>query len=286
MNYCIDLKSDFKYYDNPLVTEVKIRYDYTHVQHILRAFDKFTQDIVLCINTIEDVSSFCELDMFSQLQNVRKRVKICIPIIFVYDVPDFIKKMDSHGFKWFFSKIFSDEKMLFETVEEFNVSEVYIGGDLGFNIMDISDELYNLNIKVRVYPTVALSDSGRIVFTDNTAFYIIPESIDAYEPYIDTIEFDTCEKKGNTLFKIYALDKHFHHDLRFLIYGLETPFPLYLVKGDTIDMFTKTRLNCGRDCVGLDCHLCDLLCRVSNHLAEHDLSIDMNFKKFDENENL
>ena len=145
------------------------------------------------------------------------------------------------------------------------VSDILIAEPLTFNMPDVMKGIKNEGIAVRVNPTL----SKHILATENTEdscmnhFWVPPEYVHLYEQYVDTMELCQDANESNreeTLLRLYAVDKSYKSELRFLIKNFDISMrTAYL---DTT-FFTR-RMNCGQRCLisKNNCHFCSALPRL------------------------
>lgn len=146
---------------------------------------------------------------------------------------------------------------------EYGVSDVDISGALAFELPKVKRflEKNGVNTVIRATPNIIQSQ------TDNCPplqhFFIRPDNIDLYEPYIDVIEFEGIEHQ-DTFYNIYAKEKMFIGKLNQIIYN----FPLPIDNLGLIDAFTERRISCGRECLsGGRCNRCMILEKISEKMG-------------------
>lgn len=136
------------------------------------------------------------------------------------------------------------------------VSQIILGEPLTFdldNVLRITKD----KVLLRMVPNVAFS-SYLLHVNGIHGTYVRPEDIDAYEPYVDIMQFAEVNlTQERRLFQVYHDDKNWPGNLNILITNLgvdvdNRAFP---------DEF-KSRLNCGQVCQkNGTCHLCDNIFR-------------------------
>lgn len=148
------------------------------------------------------------------------------------------------------------------------VSELYITDSLGFEIIKVAEIAHSKGVKIRVYPNVAQSQWPDI--NGLMKFFIRPEDVDAYEPYIDTFEFYGNIEKHKVYYKIYAKDKQWFGALDEIIIDLNSDIDSrYLLKN-----FINKRLRCERKCLqGDNCNRCYEIEHLSENLKDHHLRV-------------
>lgn len=140
------------------------------------------------------------------------------------------------------------------------------------------DRVKKLGIPVRAVANVAtLSDIPK----QDTwcAPWVRPEDVEAYEDYIDIIEFEACDRaKEGALFRIYAKAHEWPGDLDMIITNLvERNVCNRLIYPE--DM--KSRINCGQRCQsGGGCRLC-----MRSFLLANEEKVRKYFDKMEEKEN-
>ena len=144
------------------------------------------------------------------------------------------------------------------------VSDVFVSGELGFDLERVKWYADLNNIKIRCYVNVSQSMwKAGDGFKD---FYIRPEDIDFYGNYIDTIEFYNSVDNQNVLYEIYFKDKEWNGNLREIIKGLKLDINNYYILGPE---FGRRRSQCNKDCIkGERCELCDRLADLAKSLED------------------
>ena len=148
------------------------------------------------------------------------------------------------------------------------VSDVYIVEELCFEIDKVAEIAHSEGVNIRVFPNVAQSswnDSDGI-----TKFFIRPEDVYLYEPYIDVLEFFNSRKRENTLYKIYAIEKKWFGQLSELIVGLNDDIDSRYIASE----FGDKRRACRKNCVkGGKCRICDRVVALSQVLEKNNLIV-------------
>lgn len=132
----------------------------------------------------------------------------------------------------------------FTNLLEWEVSDILIDGPLGFQMDMISKR--KGNTKIRVRPHLSVNASISMEGNENS-FFIRPEDLDTYAPFIDIVEI-FCDNKETeeTVYNIYKR-KSFNSDLSILIKYLN----VYVNNPYIMPDFATHRLNCGQVC---KCH--------------------------------
>lgn len=163
------------------------------------------------------------------------------------------------GIPYFYDTIVKDWETLYQIMNE-GVYSVYIGGDLGFDLPLIKKIYSSFDTLIRVIANSNIKDIY--------SFFIRPEDLELYTPYVDIIEMrfphDKPELQDN-LFNVYFEQKKWNYDISYLTFD-EIKFPNQYME----TIFGIKRLNCHHRCMrGKQCDLCGALVNFSNTLNEH-----------------
>lgn len=270
MKYCVDYKRHFKYLDE--VDELTIRYN--PEDETLEEFLQLYKNKRINI-TIQDEKDFIEnnrievfkniatenpdLDFVLILQSLKKSAaaKEIYNIIVNCGVP----------IKYFFFAMVGNWDTLWGYIK-YNPSDMYIVESLGFEIDKVAKVLHDKNIKIRTFANVAQSPWKEI--DPLRKFFIRPEDIQLYDPYIDVIEFFGRHNSIETLYKIYAKDKQWFGPLNELILDFDSDIDNRFI----IPHFGLYRLKCGKRCLkGDKCKICDATYQLSNTLKENKILV-------------
>lgn len=131
----------------------------------------------------------------------------------------------------------------FMSLIEWGVSDILIDGPLGFQMDAIKSKKGSTLIRVRPQE----SPNAAISLGDNeNSFFIRPEDVDTYAPYIDILEiFSDNKEQEEVIYKTYKR-KYFKNDLSILVKQLKVSVPNPFIRPD----FAEKRLNCGQACKG------------------------------------
>ena len=139
---------------------------------------------------------------------------------------------------------------------------------MGFELDKITPLLHKNNIKVRVFPNVA--QAAATTTSGILKFWIRPEDIETYEPYIDVCEFYGEYEKQKIYYDIYAKDKKWIGNLKEIIIGLNED----IMNTTLLPRFAKKRIKCDRECMKNDkCHMCQRILELSETLDKNNLRI-------------
>ena len=151
-----------------------------------------------------------------------------------------------HFFKYYCTDI---EQAL--ALAEKGVTDIYVTDNLCYWLKEVRDKV---KCNIRVFPNWAQSSID--LSNPYTKFFIRPEDVNLFEPYIDYLEFYTTNVKlAADLYEIYCIKKSYTGWLEILITGL----PHIQVHNECIDPLLATeRLNCHKSCTyWSNCKLCE-----------------------------
>lgn len=262
MNYCLRYNDKSEQLNN--VQEISILYnkqDRSLIDYL--AANYLTRTVLRVTN----VARFIEDEDWRILNAIAKQYpQYNFTVCFCFnqslrDCPKDIFKLDCLNFPWFVDCPIVDWDSLHFVVDA-KVSDVYICEALAFELPQVYRLCSFNNVKVRIYPNVAQSS---IKTTElQSAFFIRPEDIDAYEPYIDVLEFYGPIEKQDVLLHIYRNTKTWPYDLSVIILGLP-PMQNTIIPRT----FGATRVECGKECLrGGWCNVCKHLSTVDKFARE------------------
>ena len=268
MKYCIEYKKNFKYMAE--IEEVIIQYDYKNTNFINLLQEIKDKRIII---KIKDLVDFLENDRLILFDSIIKEIsQDSLNITFLFECLDettekIIEKLRKEKYNYFFRTRATTWDILWGLVE-IGVSDIYICEDLGFELDAVAATLHSLDIKIRAFPNVAQSSWKQTPAFKK--FFIRPEDIEDYEPYIDIIEFYGREESIETCYRIYAIDKKWTGKLNELIIDFNDNVDnRYLIKNYNA---TKPRIKCRKKCLkGNPCKLCERWKEFANFLNEQEL---------------
>ena len=197
--------------------EISIKYQSNDIISLRNFLDKhLEQRIIISIEHDLDFIKNKQLDIFKTLREKYNYSNFALRFSgekhFLYAINDELKES---GIPYFYSLIATDIDTFTGLVNS-GASDVYIGDNLGFEIKDISKIAHQKGVKIRVYPNKCQTNWWGT--PDIKTFFIRPEDVPSYEPYIDVMEIwaETLAEKQNIdiYYKIYAIDKEWYGDLK------------------------------------------------------------------------
>lgn len=150
---------------------------------------------------------------------------------------------------------------------ELNISDMYITENLGFDLPFVSEYLKEKGIRVRTFANVCQSSW----FTTPTlkTFFIRPEDVDIYDPYVDVLEFyyERIDQQ-NVLYRVYAIEKKWSGNLAEIIIGFNENIDSRCI----LPEFAERRLRCNKRCLRTNnCQFCDRMLKLSKTMEESGL---------------
>lgn len=207
------------------------------------------QRVIVPINSIE------QFDMFISNDLVTNNLTFLFGLE-SYGVDIMIEKAKQLNIDYYFDTIATNWTSL-NRIKDLEPYSIYVGEDLCFELPAVR-QVCGENILIRVIPNIPADDER--------SFYIRPEDIDIYEPYIDILEFAFPYERPDmqdTLFNIYFGSKEWISNLNIIIPNIDAANPFIPTN------FGELRLMCHYACMrGKKCALCKNMIAISNKIAE------------------
>ena len=246
MKWCLRSRLASRY----LVKAAEIRVDFRDYESIPDVYHKYKKTIVLFPALQGEEYNWEKLLQFDTICE-HNLIISCVDV-------ETMAKAKRYGFRFMLaSEAHSgwDLKML----QDFGAEYAYVGIPLFFNLKRIREnEAYT--IKLRAIPTV--SYNHHYPYSSGICGqWIRPEDVEAYEDYIDIMEFEFCEvTREETLFKIYAEQKEWSTRLDILVEDLGSSALNRMIP----DSLVEARLECNHRCMnGGTCHLCETVLKMT-----------------------
>ena len=129
-------------------------------------------------------------------------------------------------------------------------------------------------MRIRVFPNVAQCSTEYT--NDLKKFFIRPEDLENYEPYVDVYEFYGDSNKLLTYYQIYKYDKKWFGPLKDLIIGFNDEIDNKYI----IPRFPERRIKCGKKCLkGVSCSMCETIEQLSKTLEDAKMIIQIDKDK-------
>lgn len=238
MKFCLNYSIGKEYLEK--ADEIKIRYmDRRIVGEVAEQYPK--KVIILNHSVNDDPIDWDEMREYEIL--TQKNLILCL-----CSLEDCYEAKD-RGLKFYygFPAASWDEAQALKTL---GVSYLRVAAPLFFCM----PELQGLGVPIRAVPNVAYEDY--LLHEDGVCgTWIRPEDVEAYENYIETLEFEDCDvHKEQALYRIYAEQKTWPGDLKMIISNLDYDGSNALI----LTEFSRNRRNCGQICMRprSSCHMC------------------------------
>ena len=146
---------------------------------------------------------------------------------------------------------------------------------MGFDLIAVSEYCHSLGVLVRVVPNISsqfISMYGLSIAEHIKTFFIRPEDIYIYEPYIDICELQGSPDRYSVIYEIYKSGR-WQGQLNDIIGGFDEETN----NANIYPSFGKYRLSCKHICMYEKCNLCKEIQSIANELEDKGLE----FKKYE-----
>lgn len=234
------------YVGNPYIDtaeEISIKYDAKDERSLTSFLDKhINQRVVIKISKNNKLTE----KNYSALQQIIKMypqetVVCCFESLNLSDVQSQLP----HFFDYYCYDI---EQI--QTLLSLGATDIYVTGNLCFHLPQIKEKF---KCNIRVFPNI--TQSSILESDDEKKFFIRPEDIILFEPYIDYLEFYTSDlKKTALLYKIYKIQKEYSGLLSEII----TDAPKNIYNEYLSPALANERIYCKKSCIyyGRECNIC------------------------------
>jgi hypothetical protein len=160
---------------------------------------------------------------------------------------------------------------LFNGFLKLNVTDIYIAEEICFSLPIAKEKAEAAGKKLRTYANFCMTyweDDPSI-----TGFFIRPEDVVQYEPYLDVLEFITTDtSKEGVLYDIYAVDKKWNGPLKEIISDCNIDISSQYI----VPRFAENRIRCGKKCLkGSNCTICETIEHLARTLEEQKIKVVM-----------
>ncbi len=256
--------------------------NYDHIQHIITVFqpqdstlpafiEKHAKEKWVWID-VSHLTPIEEVDNLQLLLNIWSKYKE-YNIGFILNIatssPTLIFEFMKAGARYMFSNIVDDWDTLSHMIA-LGVRCIIVGNALGFELDKVAEVLHKYWILVWVYPNIAQSTCSTT--PDMKKFWIRPEDLKEYEPYVDVVKM--AYPKGEPKKQIPYLNIYRHGAADgalndFIIGWRNKDIPVISYK--LPETLTKQRIKCGKRCLkGSKCKACEGLLQIAK--KQHELS--------------
>ena len=267
MKYCVRYDRDFRYLKE--VDEVIIEYKNKNGE-LIRFMETIPENQRIIVKITDKKLDIDEnISIIAAAAKVHPNMTVLLPTA---DVA-FAKTLKEENVPFFFDK-FVNEWDVFMSYIELGISDIYIVNELAFEMSEVSRICKEKNIFIRTFPNVAQMSNTAANLNKLKAFYIRPEDIAIYEPYVDVCEFFGPIDRQSVLYDIYQNEK-WMGDLEDIIIGLNYSIPNQSI----LPCFGEQRLNCRKDCYRGKCIICDKVASIANTLKQEGVELRIRDKK-------
>ena len=257
------------------IDEIIITYKDKNVE-VLEFLKTVSEHQRIILDTTKDENFTIEknLDIFAAAAKIHKNIAVKIS---QEQRAGIIELYETH-IPFFFDTFVGNWDTLMSYIK-LNVSDVYIVNELGFELANVSKVCKENKVNIRVFPNIAQT-SNRIDNIDKLkSFFIRPDDIEVYEPYVDICEFFGPLNRQSVLYEIYK-NKKWIGDLQELIIGFDFSLPSKTI----IPLFGEERINCRKRCYYGQCIICDKIRVISEQLREAKVELKVKQEKEINNE--
>lgn len=253
MKSCIEWRKGFKFL--PEIDQFNIDFRNKEIQ-LNKFLDLYAKSQRVNIRLPEDYTKN-NIELLEAAYEKGYNIAIILPDIY------YIERLKEKGVPFYLSKAV-------DTWDEFSgflsigVSDIFITGELGFELDKISAKAKEKNVQIRCYANIIQSSwAGE---RGLKGFFIRPEDVDFYSNYVDVIEFYDAVDQQNVLYDVYFHSKEWNGKLREIIKGLVSDVDNYYILGSE---FARRRSQCGKKCLkDSRCELCDRLVELAESLEK------------------
>lgn len=260
MKYCMGYK-----YGRDLtgVNEILVKYDRSNYQ-IKEYIEENAKDgvVIVLMCDFENLSENDELPALLQKQYPTLKLR----------AEDVTAAERLKGTSFFCKQTICDWDSLFTMIEWYgaDLSDMYIGGELGFEIELVSRYLHGLGIEVRCTPNEA-TKTNNLGVRDYRSFFIRPNDLHLYDEFIDVVEFMSTYGDPEVLFEIYTKDKKWNGPLNQVIANTN----IKVNNKNILPIFGIKRVSCGRKCLhGKKCEMCPKVLHLAETMSGNGLEFE------------
>lgn len=188
-----------------------------------------------------------------------------------------IKELKEKGCKFFYDSPYCAENYceLEALIKFIGVTDVYVSGDLCYNLPEVSEYCHHHGVKLRLIlnriPNTAI-DAGY----DPKSIVFRPQDMPLLCQYIDTFEFDCGSPYDWSMFDVlhraWFIRQHWHGDLREINADLKIEYP----NDSVFPHFTDYKISCGRKCskrVRNGCRKCEQFLDIAKTLINKNVKL-------------
>lgn len=247
MKYCINYTpgSDFRYLNE--IDEIIIKYN--RKDTTLPAFLEEHSSQTVIIKADADI--FSDTDDFNRITALYNKYPN-IMLYFQYNTEIAAKVADAE-IPFYFDKIV-DSWDEFHEFLKWKPVYIHVTRSLCFSIDKVAEIAHKSEVRVRCFPNLAQASFDTLNPMLN--FFIRPEDVPIYEPYIDVLELAGTDPQLSAYYEIYQKQK-WNGNLDEIIIGLSYSLDAPVNNRNILPLFGKMRIKCGKACLqGGRCQIC------------------------------
>ncbi len=235
--------------------------DLTFIKNLTRQDKVINNCVIIDIQSLEED---LDLELFKGLKKDYPHINFKMRFLH-YDErhKDLYQELKDNEIPFFFSTRVESWD-IFNGLLDVGVSDIYIVGELGFELDKIGPRAHEKQISIRCFANVCQSSwyHGSLL----KSFFIRPEDVHIYEPYVDVLEFFGGGNQQEVMYRTYAKEKKWAGRLDEIIIGLDSDIDSRFI----LPFFGKMRVKCGKRCLkgGSRCNVCGSLEKTAGTLKE------------------
>jgi hypothetical protein len=219
------------------------------------------QTVHLAIDNIED------LKKNTLLQTIHKAYPELKFTLLVPDRGEFLTIAKENGIPFWTNTYVKDWDTFIYLIDS-GVCAVTVVEEMGFQLDKIAAVAHAANVEVHVIVNYAQSSVETTPALKK--FFIRPEDIDVYTPYIDVCDIKGDSRRVSVYYNVYANDKQWFGKLNELINSLNSDIDNRCIPIN----FAEARIKCNKRCLkGGSCRLCDNYEKLAKTLSERNIII-------------
>lgn len=255
---------DMKYIDE--APQIKI--DYRPQDETLEEFIKIHADQTIYIDT-DKIDLFSDGSYLRTLQSLKKYNNwvLQIPIALIKENQIKFDAIKDCCNRYMFTDLIGNWEVL-QYVLTLNPCEVYVTNMLAWDLFKVTQLCSIKGVGVRAYANIAQCAWDNA--PDLTKFFIRPEDLNVYEPYLSGIEFAGDGKNiQEVMYEVYT-DGYWYGDLGEIILNFNSHVDSRCLPAE----FGEWRFSCGKRCIkGAGCGLCERAVEFSDTLQKINLQV-------------
>ena len=262
MRYCLPYIRNFKYAEE--LDEVIIPYqteDLNFLKTLLKKDRILSSRLIIDIKDAADFKNNNVIDLFIGIKKDYPELNFTLRFLTYSEIDsNMYKQLKEENIPFFF-ETYARNWDVFHGLIELGVSDIYIVESLAFELDKLGPIAHAAGVSIRVFANVC--QASWKPFDALKSFFIRPEDIDIYADYVDVVEFYGDVHLQETMYKIYAHDKHWFGPLKEILIGFNADLDSRFI----VPAFGKARSGCGKKCLkGRHCTICEKVVNLADSL--------------------